>query len=97
MSGVSIGIALLPGKLLDVSIPSVRDAAPKAGRQPLVVETTLSNLGRAEFRRQAEKVLPTLEEIIGWATVHFRRLGVRPHRSLPLSQIRIGNPTFRRY
>jgi len=54
-----------PLQLVEVPIPAVRDAAARNGRQPLVVETTLGNLTRPEFREQAKKVLPTFEELVG--------------------------------
>lgn len=64
--------------LVELPIAEVRDAAARAGRQPLVVETTLGNLGRAEFRERAATVLPAVEKITGrapftfeqWATDH---------------------------
>ena len=46
--------------LVEVPTADVSAAAAKAGRRPLVVETTLGDLGRKEFRRHAARVLPTL-------------------------------------
>ncbi|SDX62869.1 Uncharacterized conserved protein YbjT, contains NAD(P)-binding and DUF2867 domains [Amycolatopsis xylanica] len=52
-------------ELVEVPIPALLGAVKKAGRQPLVVETTLGNLGREEFRIQAKKVLPVFAEVVG--------------------------------
>jgi (4-alkanoyl-5-oxo-2,5-dihydrofuran-3-yl)methyl phosphate reductase len=60
-----------PIRLVETPIPVVRDAAAKAGRQPLVVETTLSNLTRDQFRRRAELVVPTVREVTGRAPYTF--------------------------
>jgi (4-alkanoyl-5-oxo-2,5-dihydrofuran-3-yl)methyl phosphate reductase len=60
-----------PLRLVAVPIPDVRDAAARAGRHPLVVETTLGNLGREEFRLHAAEVLPTFEEIVGRPPLTF--------------------------
>jgi uncharacterized protein YbjT (DUF2867 family) len=54
-----------PLEYVEVPIAAARDAAAKAGRQPLIVETTLGNLAREEFQVQAAKVLPAFEEITG--------------------------------
>ncbi|GAA4689917.1 NAD(P)H-binding protein [Phytohabitans rumicis] len=54
-----------PLQLVEVPIADARDAAARAGRQPLVVETTLGNLGREEFRRHAANPLPTFEQLVG--------------------------------
>jgi (4-alkanoyl-5-oxo-2,5-dihydrofuran-3-yl)methyl phosphate reductase len=54
-----------PVKLVAVPVPAVVEGAVKAGRQALVVETTLGNLGREEFQQHAAKVLPTFEEVVG--------------------------------
>lgn len=59
--------------LVERPVADVRDAAARAGRQPLVVETTLGNLGRPEFRERAATVLPTVEKIIGRAPYTFDR------------------------
>jgi len=58
-------------RLVEVPVADSRDAAARAGRQPLVVETTLGNLGREEFRRQAAKPLPTFEQMVGRAPRTF--------------------------
>jgi (4-alkanoyl-5-oxo-2,5-dihydrofuran-3-yl)methyl phosphate reductase len=60
-----------PLKLVEAPIADIRDAAARAGRQPLVVETTLGNLGREEFRRHAAEVLPPLENLIGRVPITF--------------------------
>lgn len=52
-------------QLVEVPVEDVVTAAARAGRQPLVVETTLGNLARKEFRRQASQVLPTFQEVVG--------------------------------
>lgn len=57
--------------LVDIPIPASRDAAARSGRQPLVVETTLGNLTREEFRVQAAKVLPTFEKLVGRPPLTF--------------------------
>lgn len=54
-----------PLQLVEVPVEDVVTAAARAGRQPLVVETTLGNLARKEFRRQASQVLPTFQEVVG--------------------------------
>jgi len=54
-----------PLKLVEVPIADVADAAARAGRQKLVVETTLGNLGRPEFQEKASTVLPTFEQLVG--------------------------------
>ncbi|MER5268919.1 NAD(P)H-binding protein [Actinosynnema sp. NPDC002837] len=54
-----------PLKLIEVPIADVADAAARAGRQKLVVETTMGNLGRPEFQEKASQVLPTFQELVG--------------------------------
>lgn len=60
-----------PLRLVDVSIADARDGAVRAGRQALVVETTLGNLGRPEFQQHARKVLPAYTELTGKAPRTF--------------------------
>lgn len=54
-----------PLRLVDTPVPDILDAVRRVGRNPLVVQTTLGNLSRAEFREQAARVLPTFERVIG--------------------------------
>lgn len=68
----TLGAALgRPLKVVEVPVQAVSEAAGRAGRQPLVVETTLGNLGRAEFREHAAEVLPTVEKLIGRSPFTF--------------------------
>jgi (4-alkanoyl-5-oxo-2,5-dihydrofuran-3-yl)methyl phosphate reductase len=60
-----------PLRLVDIPVSAARDAAAKAGRQSLVVETALGNLGRDEFRVHAAEELPVSEEILGRAPRTF--------------------------
>lgn len=60
-----------PLDVVDVGIADVAAAAARAGRQSLVVETTLGNLARPEFRVRAAEVLPTYEEVTGRTLVTF--------------------------
>ncbi len=57
--------------LVEVPIAAVSEAAGKAGRQPLVVETTLGNLAREEFQGHAAEVLPTFEKVMGRPPLTF--------------------------
>ncbi len=66
--GAALGREL---KLVPIPIAAARDAAAKAGRQALVVETTLGNLTREEFRLHARKVLPTFEKLVGRPPMSF--------------------------
>ncbi|MEJ2858934.1 MULTISPECIES: NAD(P)H-binding protein [unclassified Saccharothrix] len=74
-----------PLRLVDVPVADVVGAAARAGRQPLVVETTLGNLGRPEFQEVAARVLPTFEQLVGrpprtfddWVADHLDTF--RPH------------------
>lgn len=68
-----------PLKLVELPIADVAEAAERAGRQRLVVETTLGNLTRPEFQEKASQVLPTFAELVGrpprtfeeWVTDHL--------------------------
>jgi uncharacterized protein YbjT (DUF2867 family) len=63
---VKLGTALgkqLP--LIEVPIGVVSEAAGKAGRQPLVVETNLGKLTGEKYQRYAAQVLPTFEDAMG--------------------------------
>jgi (4-alkanoyl-5-oxo-2,5-dihydrofuran-3-yl)methyl phosphate reductase len=51
--------------VVEIPIQAVAEAATRAGRQRIVVETTLGNLTREEFRRRAAMVLPTFEDVVG--------------------------------
>lgn len=60
-----------PLAYVQVSVADARDAAARAGRQALVVETTMGNLEREEFQAKARQVLPTLQELVGRAPLTF--------------------------
>jgi hypothetical protein len=75
-----------PQQLVEVPVQDIVTAATRTGRQPLVVETTLGNLARKKFRRQASQTLPTVQEVIGRPPRTPRRVGDRPHRHLPLTR-----------
>lgn len=62
-----------PLKLVDVPVAAASQAAAQAGRQALVVETTLNNLGLPAFQEQARKVLDTTEAILGRPSLTFQQ------------------------
>lgn len=54
-----------PIKLVELPVADVAAAAERAGRQSLVVETRLGELGREEYRQHAAAALLTFEDVVG--------------------------------
>ncbi|GAA3072103.1 SDR family oxidoreductase [Streptosporangium carneum] len=74
--GAALGRAL---RHVEIPVSAARDAAARAGRQPLVVETALTNMGSDDYRVPYAQVLPVSRDVLGreprtfaeWAADHI--------------------------